>query len=416
MENLERKSLSIAKPSTSALVRLCPIILQKMDVEKKDNDNSNEDIILSTPFLLEWESNVDHKAPNILQRIISLFKNARLGSDLTTFQLPTHFNIPKSQLQFYGESVYGVNRDMLIECAKDNSPLERMTRVVAWSISTVRPLPFGAVPFNPILGETHHVSRGVLNVFLEQVSHHPPVCALHATDENGKVEVIWCQHYLPKFHGATVETEVFSKRRVKLIEKGENYVMNSPNVLVRLFPVPSIDWIGNVKIKCEESGLEAELCYRGNTLFSLGGSKRSIRGKIFRSSSSTILYEVSGRWDRTVTIKDVRSGKVKVIYDANEVICGLHAPTVKNAEGVRQSESARVWAKVSKGIISRDWEKAREAKDAVEEEQRELARLRKSMAENWSPQHFSVSYSKVDGWDCSPKEKEVPPAPIVYTI
>lgn len=28
---------------------------------------------------------------------------------------------------------------------------------------------FGQAPFNPILGETHHVSKGSLNVLLEQV-------------------------------------------------------------------------------------------------------------------------------------------------------------------------------------------------------------------------------------------------------
>ena len=33
----------------------------------------------------------------------------------------------------------------------------------------MRPVIFGVAPYNPILGETHHVSRGNLNVLLEQV-------------------------------------------------------------------------------------------------------------------------------------------------------------------------------------------------------------------------------------------------------
>lgn len=40
---------------------------------------------------------------------------------------------------------------------------------MAWSISTLRPMTFGVAPYNPILGETHHVSSGTLNVLLEQV-------------------------------------------------------------------------------------------------------------------------------------------------------------------------------------------------------------------------------------------------------
>lgn len=84
-------------------------------------------------------------------------------------QLPPLFNIPKSHLQCYGESVYSVNKDMLSKCAHEETAVDRMIAVIGWSISTVRPLTFGVAPYNPVLGETHHVSRGSLNVLLEQV-------------------------------------------------------------------------------------------------------------------------------------------------------------------------------------------------------------------------------------------------------
>ena len=72
-------------------------------------------------------------------------------------------------LQCYGEPVYCVSKDMLSQCANGKTPIERFMAVVAWNISTLRPLMFGVAPYNPILGETHHVSRGTLNVLLEQV-------------------------------------------------------------------------------------------------------------------------------------------------------------------------------------------------------------------------------------------------------
>lgn len=69
--------------------------------------------------------------------------------------------------------MYSNNNDLLRKCATGigeiNSALERFLCVVAWSISAVRPLAFGVTPFNPILGETHHVSNANLNVLLEQV-------------------------------------------------------------------------------------------------------------------------------------------------------------------------------------------------------------------------------------------------------
>ena len=80
------------------------------------------------------------------------------------------------------------------------------------------------------------------------------------------------------------------------------------------------------------------------------------------------------------------------------------------------TESAFVWSKVSKGIMSKDWAKAREEKKVVEEKQRELLRERESKSETWVPKHFIVSYSMENGWDCSPIEKVVPPAPIVVPL
>jgi hypothetical protein len=101
--------------------------------------------------------------------LFDLFKGFLPGSDLTKFQLPPQFNLPKSQLQAYGESVYCCDQDLLGMCAAAASPLDRFLAVIRWHISTTRPAPFGRAPYNPILGETHHVSAGDLNVLCEQV-------------------------------------------------------------------------------------------------------------------------------------------------------------------------------------------------------------------------------------------------------
>lgn len=39
-----------------------------------------------------------------------------------------------------------------------------------------------------------------------QVSHHPPVTALHGTDEKENLEMIWCQHPTPQFYGTLLLT------------------------------------------------------------------------------------------------------------------------------------------------------------------------------------------------------------------
>lgn len=379
------------------------------------NSNNRRKAVLTAPLKLEGDKDEgeDYRAPNILQRVLGLLKNVCPGTDLTRFQVPPVFNIPKSMLQLYGEPVYCVSKDTLGQCANGSSPIDRFISVVAWNISTLRPLMFGVSPYNPTLGETHHVSRGTLNVLLEQVSHHPPVTALHATDDKNGIEMIWCQYAVPKFTGTSVETVVKGQRELKLLKTGENYVVGAPNLVIRFLPVPGVYWSGNIRVHCQETGLEAELCFGGSSFLSRRANQRSIRGKIFMSSSRKTICEVNGHWDRAVTVKDVSNGNLTVIYDATNVLSGLKTPIVKDPEGLWPSESAVVWAEVSQNILSKCWEKAREAKTAVEEKERELLKERKEKGEIWVPKHFTVSYSKEDGWTCSPIQRLVTPAPIV---
>lgn len=63
-----------------------------------------------------------------------------------------------------------------------------------------------------------------------------------------------------------------------------------------------------------------------------------------------------------------------------------------------------------------DWEKANEAKNAVEEKQRELLRERESKGETWVPQHFTSTRNKDGVWDCLPVHQWVPPAPIIVPL
>ncbi|KAL5699500.1 hypothetical protein ACHQM5_030392 [Ranunculus cassubicifolius] len=381
---------------------------------KMVDENSVElNAILTPPFSLDGETSVEYKAPNLLQRVVSLFTNVRPGSDLTRFQLPPVFSLPKSQLQCFGESVYCVGDDMLSKCTDGKNPLEIFIAVVGWSISTTRPLIFGVAPFNPILGETHHASRGSLNVMLEQVSHHPPVTALHGTDETKKIETIWCHNTVPRFYGTSIEAVVHGKRQLKLISYDENYIMDSPNLLIRLFPVPSADWVGTVTIRCKETGLEAELSYKGHSFFGFRGSDRAIKGKISDSSTSKTLFEIDGHWDRTVTVKDVADRKTRIIYDAKKTISALKTPIVKDPQGLCSSESAVVWGEVNQSILKQEWDRASKAKRGVEDKQRELRKERECKGETWSPNHFRVSYTKEEGWTCCPKQSWVPPAPII---
>ncbi|KAG6474280.1 hypothetical protein ZIOFF_068205 [Zingiber officinale] len=330
-----------------------------MDEAEEEAKAQRKAVVLTAPLALEGGLAAEHRPPNLLKQVFSLFRNVRPGSDLTRFQacllpylklttvsldvqLSSLFNMPKSQLQCYGETVYCCGEDYLQECARGKSSLERFTSVVAWSLSTTRPAIFGQAPFNPILGETHHVSKGSLNVLLEQVthhlcsssscetflvSHHPPVSALHATDSEHNLEMIWCHSPIPRFQGTSIEATIKGKRQLRLLASGENYEMDSPNLSIKLLPPTGADWLGNVRIKCEESGLRADLCYYKSQVFlGFGGSCRSVKGTICHSKTLKTIYEIDGQWDRVIRLKDVHCGEVTVLYDAKKAISKLNTP------------------------------------------------------------------------------------------
>ncbi|CAH2056666.1 unnamed protein product [Thlaspi arvense] len=265
-------------------------------------------VVMTPPLKLESESDSSqdyYKVPNLLQRILSLLKNIHPGADLTHFphrrhaatmhcqvlssheKVPPTFNIPKSMLQCYGESVYCTGKDLLSECAKGKSPMERFIGVVAWSISTTRPLMFGVSPYNPILGETHHVSRGSLNVLLEQ---------------GHQLKLGFC--------------------RCRGFTGWAPFIAQKPPL----------------QLTCVLEGVLLLF------VITIGPSK----AKSFQLRPPPLPTRA---YFKTVTIKDVNNGKETVIYDAKEVLSGLKTPVLKESEKVWTSESAAVWQREAKTAV-----------------------------------------------------------------
>lgn len=58
-------------------------------VQVKEEKN----VVLTKPLSLDAQSNDDFRAPNILQRVLSLFKNMRPGTDITRFKASLYVSI-----------------------------------------------------------------------------------------------------------------------------------------------------------------------------------------------------------------------------------------------------------------------------------------------------------------------------------
>jgi hypothetical protein len=139
------------------------------------NSSTSSGMMIAPPLGVDNQADYfrgcDTKQKNVLFRVLDILKGARPGSDLTSFKVPAQFNLPKSQLQCYAEQVYCCGQNLMEQCTDGATPLDRFLAVLRWHISLVRPAPFLKAPYNPVLGETHHVSAGDLNLLAEQVTY-----------------------------------------------------------------------------------------------------------------------------------------------------------------------------------------------------------------------------------------------------
>lgn len=138
--------------------------------------------------------------PNQSLNLWSFMKNC-IGKELTKIPMPVNFNEPLSMLQRVTEDFEYA--DLLHKAAKIKDPCEQLTYIAAFCVShyattSVRT----GKPFNPLLGETFECDRtedlGWKSIS-EQVSHHPPMLAMHA---QGRGWTCWSEFSISsKFRG-----------------------------------------------------------------------------------------------------------------------------------------------------------------------------------------------------------------------
>lgn len=118
--------------------------------------------------------------PNHSVNLWSIMKNC-IGKDLSKIPMPVNFNEPISMLQRLTED-YEYS-ELLDRAALCTDPCEQLAYVAAFTVSSYSTtINRTGKPFNPLLGETYECDRTDdlgWRCTAEQVSHHPPMAAIH---------------------------------------------------------------------------------------------------------------------------------------------------------------------------------------------------------------------------------------------
>lgn len=124
------------------------------------------------------------KRPKNNVNLWSVIKNS-IGKDLNKIPMPINFNEPLSMLQRLAE--WFEYSYLLDDAAKCDSVSEQLLHLAAFFVSNYSSTSQRTgKPFNPLLGETYECDRRTdfgWRYMAEQVSHHPPIAAVHCESD-----------------------------------------------------------------------------------------------------------------------------------------------------------------------------------------------------------------------------------------
>jgi hypothetical protein len=99
------------------------------------------------------------------------------GKPITQISLPVDIFCPYSNLERIASSM-GLAPTFLTKAAQVADPVEQMKLATCWFISHQITFIEMEKPFNPILGETFQGWIHGCPIYMEQISHHPPIHTL----------------------------------------------------------------------------------------------------------------------------------------------------------------------------------------------------------------------------------------------
>ncbi|XP_030371516.1 oxysterol-binding protein 1 [Scaptodrosophila lebanonensis] len=339
--------------------------------------------------------------PNYPLSLWSIMKNC-IGKDLSKIPMPVNFNEPLSMLQRLVEDYeYADILDIASRC-KDEC--EQLAYVAAFTVSAYATTSNRTgKPFNPLLGETFECDRRDdlgWRCLAEQVSHHPPVAAIHC---EGRDWTCWQEFSMTsKFRGKYVQVNPLGAAYLLFSESGNRYSWRKVTTTVNNIIVGKlwVDQQGEMEI-VGSNAAEGNKCVLNFIPYSYFSREvqRSVKGVVINRKNE-VKFVVRGTWDEKIEIAPVlatsgtadsptyTTGAYTVawqrrppppdsdkFYNFTTLACQLN----EMEEGVAPTDSRH---RPDQRLMEiGDWDESNKEKLRLEEKQRSVRRQRESDAE-----------------------------------
>ncbi|KAJ4459630.1 putative Oxysterol-binding protein 9 [Paratrimastix pyriformis] len=197
--------------------------------------------------------------------VFSLIKQAGVnvmqGKNLLNVSLPVRIMEPRSYLLRITEAFSYIG--FLHRAAATTDPLERMKNCIAFVMAGMHPTLLQAKPFNPILGETLQATYADgTQIWMEQVTHHPPVSAWLVRDAAKTFEFVGWGEYEAKFRGNAIKAHQKGPQSVKFAD-GTTLYWLWPGLRIHglVYGERISEYIGKVEFHYPAHNLHAELTF-----------------------------------------------------------------------------------------------------------------------------------------------------------
>lgn len=347
--------------------------------------------------------------PDLLQKAIHTFKDeanesrqhfSSIKGDLANITAPPFFLAPSSVVE--NPSCWGERPSVFTAPAKDDQAEKRSLLVLRMFLVGLRsqmyvgggPNVSVKKPLNAFLGElflaswTDADSKSSTKLVAEQVSHHPPITAVHISSKEHGIRADGYARVEMTFSG-TVNIRQFGHTILRIEKFDEDYLLPFPEVQVHGFLSACLypEILGTYKI-ISSSGYVSEINFLGKGFFR--GKKNYFEARVYHPSQpkNSCLYEVNGVWSESWEVRDGRTGEVveKYTVDAPE-----NRPSTMEINTVEKQdpwESRHAWNDVIGALKGGDLWAAAAAKQKVEEAQRKIRLHDKKMEKPWEPLFF----------------------------
>ncbi|KAK5662402.1 hypothetical protein OQA88_8312 [Cercophora sp. LCS_1] len=286
--------------------------------------------------------------------------------------------------------------------ALESNPEKRSLLVLRWFLTSLRSQLYvnGAPgvsikkPLNAFLGElffaswTDEENKATAHLVAEQVSHHPPITAMHITEREHGIRADGYARVEMTFNGA-VNIRQVGHALVHIDRYDEDHLVPLPDVKVRGFlggcMYPEIT--GTYTI-VSSSGFVTEMYFSGEGM--IRGKRNSFTARIYNKNDpkKVSIYEASGVWSQGWTVKDSRTGDVIEVY---EVDAPENAPAPMDIAPLDEQdewESRKAWHGVLSGMAAGDMRAVLAEKTKIEQAQRQMRAREAAEGVKWEPLLF----------------------------